>query len=531
MNVLDRGYNMLSNNHICKLQSQKFALLQEEYLKTAISKVPCSLVMSLREMFVADWGMCYAFALEAYKCFANSHKCDSDDFTSCYEQIATYGVLLSNIVWGYDIEKDSMSLYTSSIQLLQQLASRGILVGNKEPIAIELEQLSKKLYSSDKIKKSIKDGKKIVAVRLDTEIKGKGMVMTFTLPRTLISLDTHVIVPFSGYQKLTELLYSELQGNILRVKMGDKVRDVTMNMGVLNSIYGAERAKVLTSYTPDMYTQRFYVPSVGASKYTAGVTNIKLTEVDEIKPISLADIDLTEANMDYSMVIDFFLQSVDKMTDNQIGKASQVFGLICLNAPIEDLRERLKDVVNTLYPREIWDLMKANPKLFKVEKYSKIKNKFGSNFTKINVPSTKEELQDLLSMGVYKILLTKRDGSFSTIIGSNNTDIIEKILGVSIWSMESDGVRLRRLKSLLSGGTVSDISALIKELKLENIISVDDTSKVIEQIDLQLYNIDLNKTVVKQPKLTLVRNLEARSQEQYYKYIDVNSIVEVFKFS
>lgn len=524
---------MLSNNHICKVQAQKFALLQEEYLKAEIMNSPCSLVMSLRDMFVKDSDLCYAFACEAYKLFANSGRCDADDFQLRYEQIATYGVLMSSIVWGYDVSKGTMNLYTTSIQLLSQLAQRSILVGKKQPIAIELEQLEKAMYKSDRIKNSIQQtGGKLIAARLDVQVVGRGMQMQVTLPRTAISLDTHVIIPFSGYQRCVDLLRKELQNSILRVTAGNKVRNITLNLSVLSSIYGEDRAKQLVSYVPDIYSQRFYVPSVGASKYTAGVTNIRPTEIDEIRPISLADIDLSEVSLDYSMVVDYFLTAVDKMTDRQLGNAAQAFGLICLNSPAFDLRERLKECADVMYPRDIWDLMKANDKIFKVENYKKLKNKYGSQFKGVSIPSTVKGLSSLLSQGVFKVLSTKRDGSFSTVICSNSMDKLEEIFGSAVWEMESEGVRLRRLQNMIErGATLEQCSKLIERYHLEYALNAQSFEELKRQIDIQLYNVEMSKTVVKQPKLVLVRNLEARDHYQYYKYLDLKAIVEIFQLS
>lgn len=512
---------MLSGNHICNLQAQNFKQMEAGYFNANLSEVPCSLLMSLRDMFIKDPNMCYAFACEAYKYLSTSKKCNADDFSNSYELIAVYGVAMSGVLWGYDLKKGTMSLYTTSIQILKGLASRGILKGKKEPIAVELQLLEKTLYESDRLKKSIRECKnKLVCVRLDTELNGKNLIMKCTVPRSLPTLEDTIFVPFDAVKYATDALHNLLQSRILRVRMGDKVRDVTLNMEILTSIYGAERAAQLSSFIPDVYTQRFYVPSVGASKYTAGVTNIKLADIDEVKPVSLADIDLSEVNLDYSMVYDHFRERVDKIPDKKVPDIADAFGLDCLNAPADHLRGRLKDLCNEMYPRDIWEIMKQYPKVFNTAGYLKKPSKYGSNYKRLNKPQSIDELNQLLKQGVFKLLITKRNGSFSTIIGTNNRELLKKILGNDyIAKYESQGVRLRYASKLLeSGKSVDEVKVLS---------GLDDLSNIQESLN----EIEMKKTVVKQSHLVTVRNLEATDSSNFYKNVDLDSLVEVIQLS
>lgn len=519
---------MLANNHICKVQSQNFAQLQIEYMRSEIDKPSCSLLMTLRQMFNANQEMTYKFASEAYIAFVAKGWCDESDFQLRYEQIATYGVMLSNVVWGYDIDKGSMSLYTTSVSVLQNLAQKGILKGKNQPIAVELPQYEKTLYESDRIRKSLSTpGGRLVSVRLDTEIADGRLQIKPVIPRTAISLDTRIIIPFTAYQKAVELLRNILQQYILRIKMGDKVRDVTLNKQILASIYGEGRANQLVSYIPDIYTQRFYVPSVGASKYTTGVTNIHLEDVDEVKAISLADIDMSEVNMDYTMVPEYYKGVVAKMSEVRLAKAAEAMDLLCKNAPVDDLRQNLMDMTTALYPKDLWDIMKAHPKLFKVDGYSKMKNRFGSEYTPVEKPKTVKELSDMLNTGVYKILITKRNGKFSTIIGSNDLNCIKKVFGENYMKFESEGVRLRRLRYLIEKQG-ADVDKAIAECNAKYLVH-GDRQEVLRQIDILLREVDMNKTVVKQANLVLVRNLEATESYEYYKNLDLRQIDEIYR--
>ena len=519
---------MLANNHICKVQTQNFAQLQIEYMRSEIDKPNCSLLMSLRQMFNALPDMMYKFACEAYMNFAGKGWCDEDDFALRYEQIATYGVMLSSVVWGYDIAKGDMSLYTSSVTVLKNLAQKDILKGKKQPIAIELPQIEKTLYESDRIRNTFKTAdNRIVSVRLDTELADGRLEIKPTIPRTPISLKTHILIPFSSYQKAIELLRNMLQQYILRIRMGDKVRDVTLNKQILASIYGDARANHLVSYIPDIYTQRFYVPSVGASKYTTGVTNIKLEAVDEVKAISLADVNLTEVNVDYTMVQDYFMGVVNKMTEKQLERAVKTMEIPIELYSVDDMRHALIDASIAMYPKDLYDFMKNNSKLFKFDGYAKVVNKFGDEYTLVEKPKTIKELHDMLQSGVYKILITKRNGKFSTIIGTNNLTYVKNIMGSDYMKFESEGVRLRRLRYFLENTKVP-VEKAIKECYAEKLV-YGDREEVLRQIDTLLQEVENNKTVVKQANLVLVRNLEAKESYEYYKNIDLRQINEIYR--
>lgn len=526
---------MLKDNHICKVQSQNFALMQEMYLKQEINKKPCSLYMTLREMLVANPNMCKLFADEVYVCFKGKRWCDEEDYSLRYEELATYGVLLSNLVYVYDFAKGTMELHTTSMGVLRTLVQSGLLKSKKEPLDIELEKIEKTLYQSDRIKRSIRAGKKLITVRLNVDIKDGGIKMTATVPRTAITLDTHAILPFTSVTKAHELLYTVFQKSICRVTMGDKVRDVTLNESVLLNIYGEVRTKKLVSYIPNIYALRFYVPSVGASKYLPGVTNIKIHEIDAIAPVSLADIDLSEVNLNYDLVIPYFRQVVSDMNREELQDAGEVFGVLCLNAEDEVIRNELYRIPTEMYGSDIWEYMKMKPSLFKVDGFKNYTSPFGSMQEVVEIPKTPQQLQKMLETGIYKILITKRNGAFSTIICTNNNRLLNRVYeknhAGNRLQYESDGVKLKALKYYLTQVGHKDDAEVSKTVKM---FCCDDLvagsyEGVLRDIETHLKSIEYDKTVVAQPKLVTARNCNAVDKHSYYKYIDVKQIVEITK--
>lgn len=524
---------MLLNNHICKVQSQNFAQMQINYMRSEIDKEGCSLLMSLREMFNANQDMCYRFACEAYMYFVGKRWCDEHDFQLRYEQIATYGVLMSNLVWGYDIAKGEMALYTSSISGIKGMANARVVKGKSRPIAEELNTLASSLYESDRIRKTLHENDwKLVTVRLDPELKNGNTILKPTIPRSPISLQTHIIVPYTAYTKAVELLQDMLQKYILRVTMGDKVRDVTLNQQVLSMIYGDARANQLLSYTSNPYMQKFYVPVVGASKYTPGVTNLDITSIDSVVGKSLADVDMKDVNINYDLAHEYFELVAQAQESDMLRFLCYKFDIPCsAQSPDEDMQDLLIRHSKTMFGADLWKFMKENDDIFMTDNYSSMESKYGNDYELIQKPTDIRAFEKLTREGILKLVIMKRNGSFSTMVCTNNRKLICSVMGDRAMKLESAGVRLRWLKSVLSkaqGIDESDLNKLIARFNLSNILH-GSVSEVMRQIEQSLYEVELTKTVVKQADLVLVRNLEAKEDYEYYKNIDLKQVVEIYR--
>ena len=545
---------MLFNNHICSVQSQNFKLMQSQHMQKSIPGSNISVLMTLNQMFSANNNLAYAFASEAYKLFVGQKRCTESDFQDSYGLLATYGVALSSFFFGYELSTGKMSLYTSSMSLLKQLATQNCLKGKKQPIAIELQDIEKKLYESDRIKKSIKDGNKLVSVRLDSSIVGTNVVFTPTIPRSAIDLNEFLIVPFIAVNEAMSMLNGVLQERVLRITQGDKVRVVTKNIELLTSIYGQSRAQYLVSQLPDARVLRFYVSSLGASIYTAGITNIHLENVDSIELVnSLADVDLSEIKLDYSQAKDFFLDSVKKLPAKDIHIIAEELNAQQYNSNAKEAKKEIVEIVDCLYDREVYDFMKSHPQYFNIEAYKQLPSKFGDKYEELPIPSSIDELKSLLNKGVYKVLVNNRTGSLSTIICSNDTKCLEKIYGKKYFrNYESEGNRLRAMEKVIKTKYPKQISAkdicrlrdkynlgyICSEVNLE-VNAPDemaDSTLVLESINRYFQEIEMRKTVVKQPHLVTVRSCESKLDNEgnpvaFYKNIDIKSIISITRLS
>ena len=546
---------MLGNNHICKVQSQNFKLMQQQWMQSHLTGEGISVLMPLRQMLAENPSMTYQFASEAYKLFIATGKCKESDFTDSYEQLAIYGVAMSNFFLSCNVNTNNLALYTSSYSILEALAHQGVLKGKSEPIQIELQKFKNALVESDRVKNSMKKGDCIQAVRLDPEICGNTVVFTGTVPRSQLNFNEEVFISYQAMDFAMAYINQILQDKILRFTMGDKVRVVTKNYSILSMIYGESRAKYLISRAYDPRIESFYVPSVGASIYTAGITNLKLKDVDRIEVIqSIQDIDLSEIKVDYTKSKEFFIKTVKEMSAENVHKLGEICQLAEYNLTAKTTKECLIDsYVNSVTDRELYDMMKLNPELFNMSTYNELPNKFGNEFEQVEIPTTIKGLEDLLKTGVFKVLITSRKGGLSTIIGTNSSKELARVYGRAYYSKyESEGNRLRALEKTVREKykdtiSVGELTKLRKKYGLEYICSDAnlevnapdesfDSKSVIADIYKYLNNVENRKTVVKQPGLVTVRSCEAYPDEQgyiknFYKNIDLKSVISIVRLS
>lgn len=541
---------MLFQNHFCKLQSQNFATCEQQFFQSYALSDPCHVVISLRDIFVSNPKVAETFAMETFKLFQGKFNLTQDDYTSNYEQLSTYGVFLSQLVWGYNLNEENidkrMSLYTTSMSVLKQLQSRGMLKGKKEPIEVELGSIEKRLYESDAIKKSLKDGSKVIAVRLDTESFGDNVVYTPTIPRTAINLNEYVFIPAVTLSTAQDCLSQLLDSKVCRILMGDKERVVTRNRQTLAAVYGDQRTEFLCSFNKDSRTGYFYVPVVGASIYTAGVTNIRVVEIDKISFVnSIAEIDFSDLNLNLAMVKDYFLSKFDKLSFDKAKAVFEELGGTEGTDIYSEYPALIRKVVHKMGDRILWEHMQKFPDLFSKDEYLQLSNRFGNQFIQVTNWGTKEDVEALLRVGVYKILIKNRTGFLSTIICSNCDELLKKIIGADYMKYESEGVRLGKLDNWLKqyGGAVSrkDLREKCDELDLLDFYFMVDskepkakiTSGVLTEVmGKMVYDIDSRKTVIKKPNLITVRNLTFMKDAEgnavdFYKMIDYKSIVSI----
>ena len=549
---------MLYRNRNCMLMSQNFKLMQTQYMQqTGLTGDNISVLMPLSQMFNLNPDMMYKFACEAYKVFYSNGFCKETDFQNAYEQMATYGVFMSNLVFGYNMRTGKMSLYTSSYEILVQLASRGVLLGKRKPIAEEMQAIQEVLTSGKKFVPSLKLGTTIVAVRLDWEYRDNGNKLVFkpTVPRSALVLRDEYLIPYTALDAAMKYLNEVLQEKVLRITCGDKVRVVTKNAAILSMIYGEVRTNMLLSYTFDARSNSFYVPSVGASIFSSGVTNIDLTEVDKIQQVSsLAEIDLSDVKLDVTSAPSYCAVRLKNLTNTQLFDFGKKLGIEGINTDRNANELLIGASLQLCHPYKVYEAMKECGG-FNISDFKNQKPKWGAieNAQQMEIPSTAKELSDLLKTGIFQIIIHTKTGKYVPVVVTNCYKELARLYGNDFYArFESDGNKLRKaayecdnkFKEIPFNVDVYYKIASkwgILEYAQQNVQRLQSMGKEINyqnirnMFRLNIDSVDERKTVVKQPNIITVRSCNCKEDASekwgYYKNIDIRAIKSIVRLT
>ena len=529
--------------------SQKFTIMGKGTYLTNKFAPNCNILLPLSSAFLSDKAFALTCVNEAISKFKSLGLSITDEiYTNNYAQLAKYGVLYNSFVFGYDLKTGKLALYTNSTDLLKQLRKQGILVNKKGNIDALLQQIDEVLNNANKISKTFEEPNKLITCRLDLEMIADKFYFTPTGLRLTINTNDIVLVPYRIFEVVMETFNSDLQDVVFKIVQGDKIRIITKNRKVLEELYGKSRTDFLLSQQYNVMAAKMYAPVVGASIYTAGVTQVKLTDLSSIQMISLEEakkyVDFEDIKLDLSSVKSFFFDSLKDKNDYDVRLIAETYGVRDVhNKSLEQVIEELQKEISTIPNHELWALMKAS-NAFDLDKYRKMPSKFGTSYNSVEIPKTKEDLDKLLKTGVFKILSIKRDGTYSTVIGTNSPKSLNAILGKDYLKYESEGVRLRYaanyVKSYLNGEyTFSNVNDLFKYYFLEDKVThvIDGASKLtgselLEKIKGLLSNVDDRTTVMKQPHLSTIRCLDVETNSGgFYRSIDVKTIVEIVQLS
>lgn len=532
---------MVYNKELCKQVINGFAPYEADMIKALCSKRGTSALATLNDIFQRNPQFMYTLACEVYKYFVSKGICTPEQWEGRYNLLASYGYCFNSLFFAYSLKNDSLELYTSAIDILVSLAKSGKLRG-KVDINNDLQKFNN-YFSDNKLKKSVKDGL-LRAVRLNVQALGTSAYLVGTCPRSALNLDDYIIIPFQSLVTGMKLLSEKLVNSILKVTQGDKVRYITRNVGVLAKVYGEKRAKeLLSSSCIDVYSNRFYIPSIGASKYSYGLTNIKLTDVDSIEVLnSLQGIDLSEVNVDYSMVKEYFIDRVSKMSDGEIKSLQKYFDTGLDNISVNVLRNIIRSTDK--YPRDLYSIMKENPTLFNMDKFSSIKSKFGDKCETVDIPKSMKELKELLKTGVFRIVRTTKKGTMSSVVCTLSTKELIRIYGYEKWiRFEPLKYRMEMLYKKVSDFDCDiitlDMFKMMNKIFHPNFYINADISKAkfLSLINQYMMYIDDNDKKASNSNLLLVRGCEAEYDEEnecgynYFYSIDFRTIMSLTRLN
>ena len=548
---------MLFRDKVLNVQCQNFTNMENQWFDQNFESDHSNPLMSVRTVFSYNKDMKRFFAektfgiLEGlgYKEFEKSVK------DKLYEYAAVLGVLMNGAVFAFvpDAQADKrFCLYTLSVGFLENL-----FVSNK----FAPDAFGQKFFQTDvypDIEKRMKQAlvnciKKagsaeqgftnfeIPAYRLDCQVVGVGngrfdiRYKKPVLKTKDLSLEGTPMVHVRSLQAAYQCLMERLASGVYELAFGDKVRVVTRNRQALLYFYNETFVDLTLRLPMDVMAGQFYAPSLGASEYSLGVTNIRLQELDRARKLQrISEVDLSDVNVNLIELPLWVGKTLEKASVRDLSELVVQLGLQEVVTVGEDdpaYRDAVILAVQQIPSHELWKKIKAarvclNP----FEFLSNARPKLYDKFEPVKVPYSVPELQQLFETGVFRCVTRKRDGSFSTHVLSNNPDMLESVYGSGYYArFESEGVRLRAVRR--DAKNEKSFAAACKKY------GIDCTDKAPGQgyedyLNARLDKIQENTTVVKQSTLVTVRNCECydKSQEnRYYVNVDPLSVVQIVR--
>lgn len=556
---------MLYYNKTANLEKQMMVQDTDKFFNAFLQGNTSCILPSIRDLATRNQNLAYSLAAEVYKIFIEKKWMSPSDWSAKYYTLVAYGFLMCDLAFIYNPDNEKFELHTSSVSMIQRLASQGYVEGatKKDAAELSVQKAVDALSGNKKILTSLKKDNVIQTVRLDPSMNGRELKFKITVPHSQVDIVKTMIVPFTCYMQVIKDLQSLFKRGFVRVTMneGEKVRVVTLNHGLLSKIYTPDRVNQLSGFAPNAYMKSFYVPSVGASVYSLGVTNIKPETIDKLEMVNLKDIDLSEVNVDFTMVRPYFIQQLNNLNLQQLKTLIKNLAI-----PVDASFTRSKAGCISLlenwvytsqdakaYESNLYLLMKESP-FFDISGLSNMQNIYGNMMQQVNYPGSPAGLAQLLNTGVFRITTRRRAGSMSTHIVTNNPTELKRILGDDYFArFESYGVKLNYAMNLVvaMGKKYGSNTPLKKEsdiysklAEFDIYLSDEDKERVLTYEDLYVVlnkakanEVDANKTVVSQAHLVVARNCQAwYSPEEekpydYYKNIDPNSIVSIVRLS
>ena len=547
---------MLYENHICKLCSQNFTAMQMEHMQSNLTGANISVIMPLRAMFVKNQQMTMQFANETYKEFIVKGICNQSNYQSMYEVLATYGVTMSNFFIAISKESGKSALYTSSYTLLRVLAVKGLLIQKEAtiPLAAELDRVSELLGTPEMLRKTIQANKnQIVSVRLDAAKEAGTVRFTMSIPRKKLVIGEDIIVPLQSVTTAMDYLQRILQDKILRITSGDKVRYATFNYQVLSAIYGEVRATYLVNQLYDARINQFYVPSLGASVYSSGLTNINIFLVDKIDLMpSLKGVDLSEIYLDKSISKKYLREKIFAISEEDLLRLVAVVNPTGTYQSRGGCIEAIMSWLDTASDDDVYSVIKGGTMAFlSMQELINTPSKYGNMYEQEKVPDNLKDFYKLMNTGVFRLIVESRKGKNASVTCTNSEKELTRIYGEGyIKQYESEGVRLRAVKSSIISGikkgySLTDLNKISFDYRVHLDIDVEDAfglkdiypkDDILAVLIAKEQQVLERTTVIKQNDLATVRMCDAFVNGggyavNYYSQIDLNSVRSIIRLS
>ncbi|MDR0920643.1 MAG: hypothetical protein LBM93_15555 [Oscillospiraceae bacterium] len=435
-----------------------------------------------------------------------------------------------------------MNFYTSSYRALEQLASKGELVCKKSgDLQKDLVRFERNLTGAN-IKESLEAGNTLKVVRLDPANFGDKVVYTGVIPRQDLDLEKVHIVSYEAMIAVGTFLNDNLCKGVYRIKFGETDLVFTKNSEILKRVYGEERAVEVLAYPFDLRFNKFYAPVLVASRFSTGVRNIHIADIEAVQKVSkLSEVLLQDVDVDLSRVYGWFDKNLKNIKDR---------AALCekMNISEEDFKKFGDTACVTsslkLTTEYLWRIMNMFPEEFNVAGYRQKNRRKGYKCEEVPKPRTVQELGDLMQEGFYKVNFVTRSDRPSVLICTNNAEILEEFYGDDyFFRFESKGVCYRKFKDILEGEKTQSASPeyveyLEKKYGIEGFyekvksIGGDkkqyDKAEIFKAIDEMISGLRTRSSSGE--GCVLVRNVQCEgNKQQYYKTLDIDTIKSVMR--
>ena len=459
----------------------------------------------------------YAKGSEAIKDLIGEKKCaDILNQANKEDFIKTMGVLSSSVVLMI-LKSDANAtpiIATRNVDLLEKLFKANKLT-NKEG-DFKKEAFDKQIsgMKAAGTQKGAYEGKttviKLEALFMDNSVK-------FTTTRTQSCFDTNDYVMFP---LLHIVAYGEELANFItenkyvrvtkKTEVGDKTHVFTMSKEALIEVYekaGINNAKDKVDQKIsgrkvgyNALSNRVFGYDVESSIYIEGITSARPERVIRVEPISIDAIDKSLLNVDLSKIKSIFDKKI--MGANK-AELSALTGYLTLEPgakyKVGEIKEKLIIWGNEQDSTTLYKLMKSlgastdenSQKVFndvdkRIDSYARLQPKATKEYVTVELDdsmSVAEKvayLKERAKTRVLKIKITKKDGTISTIIGTNNPKILAKTWGKDyVAKFETPIVRLRAARVEIESG--ADIGTILVKYDITSYLT--DTGLISTQTD------------------------------------------------
>lgn len=452
---------------------------------------------------------------------------------------AVQGALLDGLCFGYDVSTESVDLYTMNFDLLM----------NDLDVNRDMASMC--------IKNNIVGHFKGFRIDVEYEVGPETFNFKAVNHRKVLDNENIILLPYIACVRLMKMLESFLSsGAVLKVRQEvkgvEKLRYLTRNQSILAKYCDSEEA--VKGLEPSFFPLKafFYAPVIGASSLTAMVSNVKLFDLCEVKKVKsdrVANLGITKPENPiqdmmeerifcsklYSVIIDnphVAAELVEKLP-----RGTEVFGSI----------ENVSQLSSTTFSKYLHGLTSEERKAaiatvpgVKEDVDARMRVLGGGNAETIPT-SEYANIRSILKNHVCRFLIRGKNCKLSSMVGTNNTKILEGIYGKDYFAKyEGFGVRFyevfeevgvgRDLESALASNgfdCTKDVVKAIQDLYDQNNRVVSDKLK-FEVANLLGYKTRSSSS--SDSESILFRTLDATVSEEagvqdYYKNIDPDKIV------